>query len=54
MWLYDASLQEDGDIFEVSIFRPEKEIPIVGPGDVVYMKSTRVFLCGSFALYSTC
>lgn len=44
MWLYDLSLQEDEDNFEVSIFRRKDQIPRVGPGDVVYLKSARVII----------
>lgn len=43
MWLYDLSLQDDEDDFEVSIFRREEDqFPRLGPGDVVYLQSTRV------------
>ena len=53
MWLYDLSLEESDDAFEVAIFRSqERQIPKVGPGDVVYLQSARVILSGSSALYS--
>ena len=51
LWLYDLSIQEGEEAFEVAIFRREEgQIPKFGPGDVVYLQSARVTLSSPSAL----
>ena len=43
MQLYDLSVQDDEDMtLRLNVFRPEKEMPAAGCGDVIVLFSVKV------------